>query len=113
MRAIRTLCLAVMVCAAGLPAFAQSPNTASLVVIVVDQSGAVVKDAKVSVVNTATGATRDVISGADGSATISALSLTGEYKVTVTKSGFAAEDVSGLLLRAGETARVKVKLVAT
>ena len=34
---------------------AQSPNTASMIVVVADQNGAVVKDARVSVVNTATG----------------------------------------------------------
>jgi hypothetical protein len=94
-------------------AIAQSPNTATMIVTVVDQSGAVVKDAKVSVVNTATGAVRDATSGDDGSATIAALSLTGEYKVTVALSGFTSEDVTGLTLRAGETATVKVKLVAS
>jgi hypothetical protein len=96
-------------CAA--PVAAQSPNTATMIVTVVDQTGAVVKDAKVSVVNTATGAVREVISGEEGSATIAALSLTGEYKVTVNMTGFTAEDVTGLTLRAGETATVKVKLV--
>src|SRR5262245_37801830 len=54
---------------------AQSPNTASMIVFVVDQAGAVVKDAKVVVVNSATGAERDVVSGSDGNATIPALSL--------------------------------------
>src|SRR6185369_8302421 len=42
---------------------AQSPNTASIVVTVVDQNDAVVKGANVSVVNTATGATRETVSG--------------------------------------------------
>jgi len=41
-------------------AFAQSPNTATLVVRVVDQTGAVVPGAQVAIVNAATGATRDV-----------------------------------------------------
>ena len=59
------------------PALAQSPNTASLMVVVEDQSSAVVKDAKISVVNAATGAVREAVSGSDGSATIPALSLTG------------------------------------
>ncbi len=94
------------------PVAAQSPNTATMIVTVVDQSGAVVKDAKISVVNTATGAVREAISGEEGSATIAALPLTGEYKVTVAMTGFTAEDVTGLTLRAGETATVKVKLVA-
>ncbi len=95
------------------PLAAQSPNTGSMIVVVVDQSGSVVKDAKVSVVNTATGAVREVISGEEGSATIAALPLTGEYRVTVAMTGFRAEDVTGLTLRAGETATVKVKLVAS
>jgi hypothetical protein len=94
------------------PIAAQSPNTATMIVSVVDQTGAVVRDAKVSVMNTATGAVREALSGEDGSATIAALSLTGEYTVTVAMTGFTAEDVTGLKLRAGETATVKVKLVA-
>ena len=65
-----------------------------------------------SVINDAT-ARAGSPSGADGSATIAALSLTGTYTVRVTKTGFTAEDLSGLTLRAGETATVKVKLVAT
>src|SRR5262245_35951127 len=84
-----------------------------MIVVVVDQSGAVVTDAKVTVTNTATGAVRDVTSGPEGLATIPALSLTGEYKVSVAKTGFTADDVTGLTLRAGETATVKVKLVAS
>ncbi|HKA21497.1 MAG TPA: carboxypeptidase regulatory-like domain-containing protein [Blastocatellia bacterium] len=92
---------------------AQSPNTSTMIVTVVDQTGAVVRDAKVSVTNTATGAVREAVSGEGGSATIAALPLTGEYKVTVAMTGFTSEDVTGLTLRSGETATVKVKLVAT
>src|SRR5258705_2658915 len=97
----------------ALPVAAQSPNTATMIVTVVDQNDAVVRDANISVVNTATGAVRDVVSGEEGSATIAALSLTGEYKVTVAMTGLTADDVTGLTLRAGETATVKVKLVAS
>lgn len=92
---------------------AQSPNTASIVVTVVDQNGAVVKDANVSVVNTATGAARETISGDEGTATISGLPLTGQYKVSVAMTGFTGEDVNDLTLRAGETAAVKVRLLAS
>lgn len=95
------------------PSFAQSPNTATMIVTVVDQNGAIVKDAKISVTNIATGDVREAVSGEGGSATIAALSITGEYKVTVNMAGFTAEDVTGLTLRAGETATVKVKLVAS
>ena len=67
----------------AVPIAAQSPNTATIIVAVVDQAGAVVKDAKVLAVNTATGAVREVASGSDGTATIQALSLTGSYTVSV------------------------------
>src|SRR5947207_14632283 len=108
--------LSVLALSLGLSAlttFAQSPNTASMNVTVVDQNGAIVRGANVSVVNTATGATREAVSGEEGTATIAALPLTGKYKVTVTMTGFTAQAVSGLELRAGETATVKVKLVAS
>ena len=92
---------------------AQSPNTASIIVTVVDQNGAVVRGANVSVVNTATGATREAVSSDEGAATIGGLPLTGEYKVSVSMTGFTAEDVTGLTLRSGETAAVKIKVVAS
>lgn len=92
---------------------AQSPSTGSIVVIVVDQTGGVIRDAQVTVTNTATGARREAASNEEGSATMPTLPLTGEYKVSVSKPGFIAEDVPGLTLRAGEAATVKVKLVAS
>jgi hypothetical protein len=93
------------------PASAQSPNTATITVVVVDQAGAVVKDAKVSVVNTATGAVREAVSGTDGSATFSALALTGTYTVSVSREGFGNEERKDITLRSGETATLKVKLL--
>ncbi len=89
---------------------AQSPNTASLIVVVDDQTGAVVKDAKVSVINAATGDTREAVSGGEGSVTIPALSLTGTYTVSVSKEGFGNEERKDITLRSGETATLKVTL---
>jgi hypothetical protein len=113
MRVIRVVVLALSTFALAGPARAQSPNTATLIVSVVDQTGAVVKDAKVIVTNTATSLSRELMSAGDGLVTLPALSLTGTYTVKVTKAGFTAEDVTGLTLRAGEAAKVRVKLVAT
>lgn len=93
------------------PAAAQSPNTATLIVVVVDQNGAVVQGAKVSAVNNATGAARVAVSDGDGGVTISGLSLTGTYTVGVSKEGFGVEEAKGVTLRAGETATLRVKLV--
>jgi hypothetical protein len=90
---------------------AQTPNTATIVVEVVDQAGAVVNDATISVTNTATGAVRQATSGNDGSATLPALSLTGTYTVSVSKEGFGTEERRGIALRAGETATLRVKLL--
>jgi hypothetical protein len=109
----RIVCVLFAFAMFAVPALAQSPNTSTVVVFVVDQSGAVVKDARVSVTNNQTRATRESMSGADGTATFPALSLTGTYTVSVTKTGFTADDVAGLTLRAGETASVRVKLVAS
>lgn len=95
----------------ALPLAAQSPNNGALIVHVVDQSGAVVKDAKVSVVNMATGATREAMTGADGNVTMPALSLTGTYAVNVSKEGFGSEERKDIDLRSGETATVKVTLL--
>ncbi|HEX8145985.1 MAG TPA: TonB-dependent receptor [Pyrinomonadaceae bacterium] len=91
-------------------AAAQSPNTASMIVVVVDQNDAVVRDAKVNVSNSATGDVREAVSGGDGSVTIPALPLTGTYTVGVTKEGFGGQELKDVTLRSGETATVKVKL---
>ena len=57
------------------PVAAQSPNTATMIVVVVDQAGAVVKDARISVVNTATGAVREAVSGKECRVTVPGLSF--------------------------------------
>jgi hypothetical protein len=71
----------VLTVLAVLTALAQSPNTSTIVVLVTDQSGAVVNDARVSVINANTGAVREAISEGDGTAAIPGLSLTGTYTV--------------------------------
>ncbi|MFL6254602.1 MAG: carboxypeptidase regulatory-like domain-containing protein [Pyrinomonadaceae bacterium] len=103
-----TLLLTMLLCAHG--ALAQSPNTASMIVVVVDQNDAVVRDAKVTVSNDATNGAREAVTGGDGSITVPALSLTGTYTVGVSKEGFSNEERKGIKLRSGETATVKVKL---
>jgi hypothetical protein len=105
------LLLALFAFIAAPAAAAQSPNTSAMVVVVVDQNDAVVKDAKVSVVNDATGAVREAVSGSDGTVTIPALPLTGTYTVTVSKEGFANGELKEITLRSGETANVKLKIL--
>jgi hypothetical protein len=106
----RILLLLVAALAASLPALAQSPNNAAVAVVVTDTSGAAVPDATVKVTNVATGAVREGTTGPEGSATLTALPLTGSYQVVVSKGGFADETVSDVQLRAGETATLRVRL---
>jgi outer membrane receptor protein involved in Fe transport len=98
-----------MVCAAA-PARAQSPHTASIIVVVDDPSGGAVAAATVTVVNAATGATREVTSGDAGRVTIAGLPIAGTYSIAVSKSGFSTETIQGITLRAAETATVQVRL---
>ncbi|HEV2860579.1 MAG TPA: TonB-dependent receptor [Pyrinomonadaceae bacterium] len=104
------LLLALFACVAA-PAAAQSPNTATMIVVVVDQNGAVVPGARVSVVNDATGAAREAVSDDGGGSTIAGLPLTGTYTIAVSKEGFGDEELKGVALRSGETATLRVKLV--
>jgi hypothetical protein len=110
---IRCVFTVLLVSVLAMPARAQSPNTATLAVIVLDQTGAVVDDAQVVVVNAETGASRSMTSDLQGTATIGGLALTGAYTVKVSKPGFTADDAQGLVLRAGETATVRITLVAS
>ncbi len=108
---LRASSLLVLCAIATAPIGAQSPNTAAIIVSVVDQTGGAVKDAKVTLLNTATRSSRDILSAADGNAAFAALSLTGTYSVTVSKQGFGNEDQKDIALRSGETATLKVKLM--
>jgi len=92
---------------------AQSTNTGALLVTVVDQNDAVVPGANITITNSATGTSRDGVTGGEGAFTFPALSLTGDYKVSVNKTGFSSNEATGLVLRAGETAAVKVKLAVS
>jgi hypothetical protein len=104
-----TLLLSALLFAQAAPA--QSPNTASMIVVVVDQNDAVVRDAKVNVSNNATGDAREVVTDGDGNVTVPALPLTGTYTVGVSKEGFGSQELRDVTLRSGETATLKVKLL--
>lgn len=89
---------------------AQSPNTGAIIVTVVDPNGSAVPGAKITVKNDATQATRESTSGSEGTATITGLSLTGSYSVSVEANGFPKGTAAGLNLRASETANVRIAL---
>ena len=109
-RFVRQIGVLAFLLTASAVALAQTPNTGSMVVVVEDQNGAVIRDARISIVNDATGATRDAVTGTEGSVTLAALSLTGTYTVTVSKDGFGTETRKSITLRSGETATIKMIL---
>lgn len=95
----------------GAPAFAQSVNTGTVVVVVTDTTGGVLPGAAVTLTNADTGARREATTGADGSATIAALPVTGTWVLAVSMQGFMPQnDARDLRLRAGETAMARVSL---
>jgi outer membrane receptor protein involved in Fe transport len=83
---------------------AQSPGTGAVRGRVVDESGAPVAAAEVTVTNEATGFSRTVQSDARGLFTIPQLPLTGSYRIRIAHEGFAPQEKAGIELRAGETA---------
>ncbi|HTH52230.1 MAG TPA: TonB-dependent receptor, partial [Pyrinomonadaceae bacterium] len=105
----RLFAAGLLVLALTIISFGQSPNTAALTITVVDPNDAVVPGVEVQVINSATGIAREVTSG-ESSITIAGLSVSGSYTIKVTKAGFTADDVTGIVLRAGETSSVKIKL---
>jgi hypothetical protein len=59
-----------------------------MIIVVNDQTGAVIKDARVSVVNTATGDSRDAISGSDGTATSTTFQVFRNRAILLRLEGF-------------------------
>src|SRR5262245_17260912 len=109
---VRVFVVLAAVFAPSARSYAQSPHTAAVVVAVTDQTGAAVPGAQVSIANDA-GTARDGTTGNDGSVTIAALPVVGIYGVGVSKEGFSTEGITNVLLRAGETATVRVRLMPT
>jgi len=96
--------LAALLLLLGSAAWAQTRSTATLRGQVTDTSGAAVAQAQVAVANDATGVTRSAETSGDGSYALASLSLTGEYRISVTKPGFATAQHAGIQLQAGQVA---------
>jgi len=90
--------------------YAQTAGTATIRGRIADQNGEVVVGAQVVVTNKDTALQRTAVTGDDGYYTITSLSLTGAYKLTVTANGFAAREIDNLELRAGQTADIQIRL---
>ncbi len=90
------------------PCFGQA-NHATLTGIVSDTGGGVIPGAEVAVLNTGTGISRELTTGAVGAYTFTAL-IPGEYELIVTSEGFQQHVEQGIILRTGDNRRVDVEL---
>lgn len=90
--------------------WAQTTDTATLRGQVLDQNKAAVADTDVVVANELTGLRRATHTDENGYYAIAGLPLTGRYRLAVSKSGFATEELNDIELRAGETATVNITL---
>jgi hypothetical protein len=107
---MRRLSLLLVFLLAGLAAWGQSDaNKGQITGTIVDPNNAVVPNAKIRVKNTATGATRELTSGAEGQYRAVLLDA-GTYDVTVEASGFAPATYQGVVVNVGAAVSLPVKL---
>ena len=99
-----TVALCVLVSS---PLFAQA--TATISGRVVDQAGAVLPGATITVTNAATGAVRETVTNEEGLYSVPAL-LPGTYKVRAALAGFSAQEREGLEVLIGANMAVEMKL---
>src|SRR6266700_562292 len=104
-----SLCCVILFAVPGSVGFAQNLRTATLVGTVTDSAGAVVPKAAVTVTNVQTQVVTRVQTNEDGAYYIPFLNL-GNYELSVEVPGFKRYDQSGLVLNAGETPRIDVRL---
>src|SRR6201993_1012469 len=88
--------------------FAQLP-TATVNGTIIDPQGAAVANAKVTIVNQATGVMRDTSSSTDGSYTFANVTP-GDYSVRVESAGFAQNETRNVRLEVGRASTVDVRL---
>ncbi len=91
-------------------AFAQTRDKAALRGRIVDQSGAAVPGAHVTIANPSTAFSRTADTDTEGQYAFSALPLTGAYSISIEKQGFSPARRTAITLRAGETAIFDFKL---
>jgi hypothetical protein len=103
------LCFSLLLGLCVLPAWGQMGSQGTISVAVVDQSGAVVPDADLTLQDLATNLVRTAATQTAGTYTFVGLSL-GNYKLTVSKSGFETQVFDAVTVQAARVTDVKVTL---
>jgi outer membrane receptor for ferrienterochelin and colicin len=102
-------CLALLL---AIPSLAQTPGTGAIRGRIVNESGAPVPAAEVTIANQATGLSRRATTDASGIYNLPELPLTGTYLLRISHEGFAPQERAAIQLRAGETAAFDATLQA-
>lgn len=99
--------LALILCA--VPAWGQMESVGTVNVTVLDQSGAIVRGAQLSLQDLATNDVRKAVTDSGGSFAFTGLPI-GTYKLTVTMTGFSAQVFDSVIVQAGRETPVKAAL---
>ena len=99
--------LALILCA--LPTWGQQGSVGTVSVVVLDQSGAIVRGAQLSLQDLATNDVRSAVTDSGGTYAFTGLPI-GTYKLTVNMTGFAAQVYDSVLVQAGRETPVKATL---
>jgi hypothetical protein len=91
----------------------QTPDTATLSGRITDASDAAIPGVEVTVTNSVTEFKRSTQTDATGTFSIAGLSISGAYRLTAKKEGFAARTVSDITLTAGTAAEVNLELTVS
>jgi hypothetical protein len=94
------MCAALCICVG--PAFAQTSSTGALTGVITDPSGAVISGATVTLTSLGTGEARTVTTDASGNYKF-ALLPPGNYKLSVSASGFKTDEVPSVTVNVTET----------
>ncbi|HEV2616538.1 MAG TPA: TonB-dependent receptor [Candidatus Acidoferrales bacterium] len=102
-------CLLSFFAFSAVPAWAQNGGYGTLSVTVLDESGAVVPNAQLMLLDTATADSRKALTGHEGTFTFVALPL-GIYKLTVSKGGFQTQAFDSVVIQGGRNTDLKALL---
>jgi hypothetical protein len=105
----RWIGVALVVMCGSVTAHAQTA-TATLSGSIIDESGAVVPDAQVTIQNLATGLQRRTVTGREGSFVFPLLPP-GHYSVVTLKEGFAPAEIKDSVLNVGDTVSITIRLM--
>lgn len=108
---MRAFCLAIAL-AIGLSAQAQTPDTAALSGLIVDQTQASVSGVQVTVTNSPSGITYRAETDKSGNFSIGSLPIDGVYKVSAIKQGFTPAILDNVTLVGGTRADIHLQLNA-